>query len=213
MKRRLTSLVLVFLATGCALESSSESASIRDEASELENTLVLPTPRAGARLLGKSIADLLPERFAGEEIALAGEGAAKATLVRFWTDTCPYCAKSLPAVELLRNRFKESGLQTLGVYHPKPPRPVTDDGIRAAADRLGYSGPVAIDENWEALDAVWPRGEGRGATSISVLADRFGKIRYVHPGPEFHPSDDPSHARCDADYRDLERAVRFVLAE
>jgi len=35
----------------------------------------------------------------------------------------------------------------------------------------------------------------------------------VHGGGEYHPSDDPQHARCDAQYRELERVLAEVLAE
>lgn len=195
--------VLLAIATACSRARTDGSIPDRDGAA-----LVLPAPRAGASLLGKDLRRLLPARSIGVPVDL---GDAPATLVRFWTDTCPFCARSLPAVEELRERFAERGLATLAIYHPKPPRPVTDEGIAAAATRLGYGGPVAIDENWQSLEAMWPSSEGRRATSVSLLCDSEGIVRYVHPGPEFHPSEDPDHRTCDADFRDLERAIDVLL--
>ena len=170
--------------------------------------LVLPTPRAGADLLGKDLGALLPTRVLGAPIEF---GDARATLLRFWTDTCPFCARSLPAIETLRERHAADGLATLAIYHPKPPRPVTDEAIAEAATRLGYGGPVAIDEAWQSLEAVWPSALGRRATSVSLLCDSDGIVRYVHPGPEFHPSEDPEHRQCDTDFRDLEQAIEVLL--
>ena len=134
------------------------------------------------------------------------------TLYRWWTDTCPFCAASLPAIERLRQRYGPQGLQVVGVYHPKPPRPVKDEAVLAAAKRIGYTGPSQWTRSGPSCAAWLSTGE-RDATSVSFLVDREGTIRYVHPGPDFFPSTDPAEARQDADYRDVERAIQSLLAE
>jgi len=139
--------------------------------------------------------------------------AGSVTLYRWWTDTCPFCAASLPAIERLRQRYGQQGLQVVGVYHPKPPRPVKDEAVLAAAKRIGYTGPIAVDPLWTELRRLWLSTGDRDATSVSFLVDREGTIRYVHPGPDFFPSTDPADARQDADYRDVERAIQSLLAE
>ncbi|MCH8244236.1 MAG: redoxin domain-containing protein, partial [Planctomycetes bacterium] len=67
----------------------------------------------------------------------------KATLVRWWTDTCPSCAMSLPAIERLRKKFAKRGFQAFAVYHPKPPRDVAADDILRMAKAMEYTGWVA----------------------------------------------------------------------
>jgi len=158
----------------------------------------------GYRVIGERIDTSLPERWLGERVHISGESAAKATLVRFWTDTCPYCARSLPMIETLRERFGSEGFEAIGVYHPKPARDVADAEVAAAAARLGFTGPVAIDADWSSLRSIWlddARGSRR-ATSASFLVDAQGVVRFVHPGPEF-VGDDLEH---------VERAIRELLA-
>ena len=134
------------------------------------------------------------------------------TLYRWWTDACPYCRASLPAVEILRREYGSRGLRIVGVYHPKPPRAVEDDAVRAAARRFGYRGLIAVDEDWSALDRVYLSTGKRRATSVSFLVDADGIIRFVHPGPVYFPSDDPDFARENDDYKRLKRAIEALLS-
>ncbi len=174
-------------------------------------------------VLGQALGDRLPSRRlpasgtaaeqADDDQGVLPRPAIKATLVRFWTDTCPFCAASLPALESLRQEFAARGLSTLGVYHPKPPRAVSDEHVLSAAQRLGYAGPLAVDDHWKSLKAMWIDGGSQRATSVSFLLDASGVVRFVHPGPEFHPSDDPDHSACDADYEALRSAILALLNE
>lgn len=135
------------------------------------------------------------------------------TLYRWWTDTCPYCQGTLPAIESLRKKYEARGLRTVAVYHPKPPRPVNDEVILTTAKAWGYTGPVATDEDWSALKAFYlDRGTGeRPATSVTLLVDAEGRIRFIHPGPVFHPSDDPDKAQEDSDFKAIDRAIDALL--
>ena len=38
-------------------------------------------------------------------------------------------------------------------------------------------------------------------------------VRFVHPGPEFHPSTDADHALCNSDFSDLRLAIEQLLVE
>ena len=138
----------------------------------------------------------------------------KVVLVRWWTDGCHYCAATLPGLETLRARYADQGLVVIGAYHPKPPRDVSDKKILAVADDLGFAGPIAVDRAWDTLERYWFAGHPeRGWTSVSFLIDREGVVRWIHGGGEYHPSNDPGHARCDLEYRGLETALRAALAE
>jgi hypothetical protein len=138
----------------------------------------------------------------------------KVVLLRWWTEGCRFCETTLPAIESLRRREAASDLVVIGVFHPKPPRRVSDRHVLATADRLGFDGPIAVDTKWSTLERWWLDGHPeRNWTSVSFLIGRDGKIRWVHGGGEYHPSADPMHARCDLEYRGLERAVAEALAE
>lgn len=176
----------------------------------------MPEPRAGRALIGSDLSDVAFTRSIGEPVQLGGiaTGGPRAVLVRWWTDSCPFCEASLPALEALRERYAEAGLVTLAVYHPKPPRAVDDATIEAAAVERGYRGRIAVDLDWSALEAAWPATSGRDATSVSLLVDGAGLVRFVHPGPEFHPADERAgdHALCARDFADLDRACRALVS-
>jgi len=38
-------------------------------------------------------------------------------MVRFWTDTCDYCAASLPAMQKLADEFRGDDVSFVGLYH------------------------------------------------------------------------------------------------
>ena len=138
----------------------------------------------------------------------------RVVLVRWWTDGCHYCAATLPGLETLRMRYADRGLVVIGAYHPKPPRAVSDKKILAFAEKLGFAGSIAVDQEWSTLERYWlAENSDRGWTSVSFLIDRAGVIRWLHGGGEYHLSNDPRHAGCDLEYRGLEQAVRDALDE
>lgn len=203
----------------CACAPGRDEAALRDtpphpavSAPEPDPAATLPAPRAGAELLGRVLEDGWLEEFVGESVALRGEAAAPALLVRFWTEGCPYCERSLPAVESLRARYGQRGFESVAVFHAKPPSRAFDaDDVRGWAEERGYSGPLAVDRGWRALRELWLDTGRRSATSASFLLDRTGAVRWVHPGPEFGPG--PPGDPGARDYADLERAVEALLAE
>jgi len=136
-------------------------------------------------------------------------------LVRWWTDTCPFCATSMPVLETLHRTYGPRGLAVLGVFHPKPAAAVDDARVRRAADRFGVTFPIAVDADWDALRRWW-LGEGQGWTSVTFLLDADGLLRWIHPGGEFHPGDDggphwPRHDTCVREYDTLRTAVETLL--
>lgn len=169
----------------------------------------LPPKRGGQDLIGTVLPHLDFDRWLAE----SRPKEPKATLYRWWTDTCPYCAASLPAIDSLRRKYRSDGLEIVAVYHPKPPRQVGDSAIIEAAQRLEYRGTVAVDLDWSELERFYLSTGSRGATSASFLVDAAGVIRFVHPGPILFPSDDPRDTQEDRDFRLLERAIRSLLFE
>jgi thiol-disulfide isomerase/thioredoxin len=171
-------------------------------------------PDSGAELVGRPAPAWRFDRWVRGPATEVEDLRGRVVLVRWWTEGCHYCETTLPAIEKLRRRHEAEGLVVLGVFHPKPPRPVSDRHILRVARRLGFGGPIALDRDWRTLERYWLDGHPeRSWTSVSFLIDRAGKIRWVHGGGEYHPSADPLHARCDRQHRELERVLATVLAE
>ena len=136
----------------------------------------------------------------------------RVVVVRFWTDACPYCARSLPALQALAEEFRDRPVTFVGIYHAKPPgRERPWPAAVAWARRRGVSFPLAYDRGWATLRSWWLEGNDPAATSASFVIDRRGRVAHVHPGPEFYPTDDPSRARQDRDFRALRAAIRRAL--
>ena len=171
----------------------------------------LPPGRGGQDLVGTRFGEPAFDRWIDD--TAVRPAAAKATLYRWWTDTCPYCRASLPAIETLRREYGPKGLDVVGVYHPKPPRTVDDHAVRAAARQFGYRGVIAVDEDWSALKTLYLSTGERRATSATFLVDAGGVIRFVHPGPIFFQSDDPEFAVENDDYQKLKNAIEAILRE
>jgi thiol-disulfide isomerase/thioredoxin len=171
----------------------------------------IPPSRGGSDVVNKPFpADTLTQWAKAETSPPAGPSV---TLYRWWTDTCPFCAASLPAIETLRQKYEPQGLRVVAVYHPKPPRAISDDAVRAAATKIDYHGAIAVDADWSVLKRVWLSTGQREATSVSFLVDRKGIIRFVHPGPDFFASSKATEARQDKDYREMEKAIEALLLE
>jgi len=138
----------------------------------------------------------------------------KVVLVRWFNTGCRYCGNTLPAIETLRRRYGDRGLVVIGVFHPKPPRPVSDAFVRRTARKLGFTGPLAVDEEWTTLNRWWLANHpDRNWTSVSFLLDREGVVRWAHGGGEYHASQDPRHAACEVRLHDLERTIERLLGD
>lgn len=107
----------------------------------------------------------------------------KVVLVRWWTNGCGLCSASAPALADLSKKAT-----MVAVYHPKPPRDVTADQVRAWAKDIGMPGVLAVDRDWKVLDR-WMPPEKRSFTSLSFLLDKKGRVRHVHAGGEITAED------------------------
>lgn len=171
-------------------------------------------PNAGADWIGRYAPEWSFDRWTRGSPRSLASLRGKVVLLRWWTDECPYCAATLPALEKVGGRDAENGLVVIGVFHPKPPRAVSDRHVLEVANRLGFSGPIAVDERWSTLERYWLHGHPeRSWTSISFLIDREGIVRWVQGGGEYHPGNDPRHAQCASRYRELETAIAAALAD
>ena len=139
--------------------------------------------------------------------------AGKAVLIRSFTDTCPYCAASLPALESLHRDFAGRGLVVLGVYHPKPPREVAAEDVARFARSLGATFPIGVDPGWRLVESWWLERSRGDWTSVTWILDRRGVLRYVHPGGEYHAGGGPDHRRCRSDEQHIREIIDRLLKE
>lgn len=148
----------------------------------------------------------------------------KVVLIRWWTDTCPFCASSAPSLRKLDARYAAQGLKVIGVFHPKAGRedPLDLSRVQRAVTAREFTFPVAVDWNWSegTLKDWWLTGPKRPATSVTFLVDKTGVIRFVHPGMEYHDAEDTEathdaadHAQCVRDMVTIETTIRQLLAE
>jgi peroxiredoxin len=142
-------------------------------------------------------------------------------LVRWWTETCPFCASSAPALREINDQYSPQGLTVIGVYHPKADRdgPLDLERVERAVAARELNFPIAIDWDWRngTLAEWWLTGPERPATSVTFLLDKSGVIQYVHPGMEYHDNmsglDSEGHAMCAVDFGNIQYQIERLLAE
>jgi peroxiredoxin len=168
---------------------------------------------AAATVVGNPAPELPDLRWVqGGPLTLAGL-RGKVVLIRFFTDReCPFCSATAPALNALDREFASRGLVVIGLYTPKPrPRATSVDDVRRTVDAYGFRFPVAVDDEWKALRRLWLNRAESSWTSASLLLDREGVVRHVHPGGVFaKDSPDPQARR---DYDEMRAAVERLLEE
>ncbi|MEM9460577.1 MAG: TlpA disulfide reductase family protein [Myxococcota bacterium] len=172
-----------------------------------------PTP-VGERFIGQLAPawGVLP--WVGTEPLRLADLQGQVVLVRFWTDTCPFCRATAPALAQIDADYRERGVTVIGMYHPKPRRKrPTPEQVAEVTAGWGWRFPVALDLDWAVLDSFWPPDAGRRYTSVSFVLDRGGTIRHVHPGPEYHPDGPDDHGDCRRDYQQIRATLDTLLAE
>jgi len=118
----------------------------------------------------------------------------KVVLIEFWAFDCPECAKAMPHMLDLHEKYEKQGLVILGVHTPRIDREKEVAKVREAVKAKGIKYPVVIDNNygiWSdyACDA-WPN---------LFLVDQEGIIRLSHTG--------------EGRYEDIEKTIQKLLAK
>lgn len=142
----------------------------------------------------------------------------KVVLVRWFTDTCPFCASSAAALRSLHEEYANSGLTLIGVFHPKDGRddPLDIQRVQNVVGSRDFTFPVAIDWKWRTgtLKDWWLTGPKRPATSVTFILDKSGVIQFVHPGMEYHDDNGSKlHAMCSDDMVRIRAAIKRLVVE
>ncbi len=166
-----------------------------------------------APLVGTAAPDLPRLRWLDGRTRGRGALEGRVVVIRSFTNECPFCAATMPALERIHQDYADRDLVVLGVYHPKPPRPIASADVAEFVALLGLTFPVAVDTDWRLVDRWWRAASDNGWTSITWILDRSGVIRSVHPGGEYHDGGGPAHARCREDERAIRRTIERLLDE
>ncbi|MCR4328182.1 MAG: redoxin family protein [Patescibacteria group bacterium] len=101
----------------------------------------------------------------------------KVVLVDFWTYSCINCQRTLPYVTAWDTKYRDYGLQIIGVHTPEFSFEKKYDNVVAATKKFGIEYPVVLDNDygtWSAYQNLyWPR---------KYIIDIHGKIVYDHIG-------------------------------
>ncbi|MGH9648797.1 MAG: peroxiredoxin family protein [Bryobacteraceae bacterium] len=169
---------------------------------------------AGSELVGRPAPPLELKHWLNSQPLEMTDLHGKIVLLRWWTDGCPYCEATAPALRKLQREYSARGLVVIGVYHPKPPGDWDMSKVERAAKEKQFTFPVAVDGDWSALKRWW-LDRPRDFTSVTFLVDQKGIIRYVQPGGEFHEGNQgalPNHASCQRDFHTIDADIRRLLA-
>lgn len=142
----------------------------------------------------------------------------KVVLVRWFTDTCPYCASSTPALRQLYEEYADKGFTIVGVFHPKAGRndPLDVQRVQRMVDAREFKFPIGIDWDWRngTLKEWWLTGPEREFTSVTFILDKSGVIQFIHPGMEYHEDNgSEQHAICANDMGRIRAAIERLIAE
>jgi thiol-disulfide isomerase/thioredoxin len=160
----------------------------------------------GAELIGQRFKSWDVRHWINSEPLTLDSLRGKVVLIRWWTAPgCPFCEASAPALNEFWQRYRDRGLIVLGFYHHKANTPLNIAEVKEMTRKLGFQFPVAVDPEWRTLRRWWLQNENRGWTSITVLLDRHGIVRHVHPGGAFFKGDDG--------YEALKKKIELSLAE
>lgn len=200
------------------IESGKSEAEADAQLVEALDSLKALDRSAGADLIGHAAPPFRFDGWFNSEGLTLEDLRGRVVLVRWWTETCPFCASSAPALRALHEAYADQGLSLIGVFHPKAGRddPLDMARVQRAVEFRQFAFPVAVDWDWRngTLKDWWLTGPERPATSVTFILDKAGIIRFIHPGMEYHDDNgSPEHGMCMDDMGRIRRTIEQLLAE
>lgn len=129
-----------------------------------------------------------------DPMTIAGLVGKKIILIDFWTYSCINCQRTTPYLNAWYEKYKDQGLEIVGVHTPEFEFEKKYSNVQAAVEKFKIRYPVVLDNDystWRAYENnYWPR---------KYLIDIDGFIIYDHIG--------------EGAYKETERALQKALAE
>lgn len=130
----------------------------------------------------------------GKEIRISDLVGKKVILVDFWTYSCINCQRTLPYLISWYEKYRDQGLEIIGVHTPEFDFEKKRENVAAAIEKWGITYPVVQDNDfatWRAYsNQYWPR---------KYLIDIDGYIVYDHIG--------------EGGYEEIEQKIQELLRE
>jgi peroxiredoxin len=76
----------------------------------------------------------------GDKITVPDDFKGKAVIIRFWMDTCKACAKEMPEIDHIYNKYKDRGLAVLAVNAGQ-----SREAAETFGNRLNITYPILLD--------------------------------------------------------------------
>jgi thiol-disulfide isomerase/thioredoxin len=113
----------------------------------------------------------------GQPVRIADYRGKKVVLVDFWTYSCINCMRTTPYLNAWYDKYKDQGLEIVGVHTPEFAFEHVIDNVAKAIAEEGIKYPVVLDNDYATWNAFknqyWPR---------KYLVDIDGYIVYDHAG-------------------------------
>ncbi len=90
-------------------------------------------------------------------------------VVNFWATWCPPCREEIPELIALQERYKDQGLQIVGVAIDHP------EAARRFSDSVGINYPVLLGEPG-ARQAMRDYGNNSGSLPFTVVIESSGRV-------------------------------------
>jgi thiol-disulfide isomerase/thioredoxin len=127
-------------------------------------------------------------------ITMAELVGKKVILIDFLTYSCINCQRTFPYINAWYDKYKEYGLEVIGIHTPEFAFEKDIGNVRVAMEKFGITHPIVLDNNyatWNAYgNSYWPR---------KYLVDINGNIVYDHIG--------------EGGYEETESKIRELLTE
>ncbi len=118
----------------------------------------------------------------------------KVVLVDFWAYSCINCQRAIPHVVDWYGKYKDSGLEVIGVHSPEYAFEKVQSNVVSGAADLGITYPVALDNNL----STWTNYRNR-YWPAEYLIDANGTVRHIKFG--------------EGDYDVTENLIRQLLTD
>ena len=135
----------------------------------------------GGSTIGTPATNFTLKDVEGRPVSLSDHFGKNVVLLDFWATWCVPCEAEMPHLERLYQRNKDQGFVLMGISMDGPE---TVASVAPYVRRMGLSFPVLLDEETQVTNVYNPQR----TAPLTVLIDREGRVRRVHPG--YKPGDE-----------------------
>ena len=135
--------------------------------------------------VGSPAPDFTTQSVSGERISLSDYAGKKVVVLNFWGIRCLPCLQEMPKLETIYSRYKDRGMEMLGVNVDGVGADIIKKNLRKRIGgiELNVTYPLLTDEEFEIIDAYYLT-----VAPLTAVIDKKGIIRYLHV--DYQPGDE-----------------------